>query len=825
MSGIAEAVTYTVDHTADDGLAGSLRTQITTANGAAGNTVDFAAPGLNNANVLLNSGTGAATISANMTIDATAPTNLSVTFTPATADAMFNVTGGNTLTLIGENNIAAGNVSNWIGNLSMASGATLVFNQTQSSTYGYNFLGAGSVNYLVTAGQTLTLTGASTYTGGSTITTGTVLVGANNALPTIGGVNLSNDTSLKISNSSLSTSGSISSNGGVYNLTLENAGTLTVNNPISGYEELNVNNGCTLILNSGGSLSNGIVMDDGTVTINGGTLSGDITGGDILNINTAFVAPGTVQVNTVNVNSGGTFTPGTALELGDVLNVNSGGTLLLTNNIQGFGFGGGSLNNAGTVTLAANATPTIQGNFTNSGTLNFLVTSPQQYNSLQVNGTTTINGGTLQVSVPSGSAISINGGEVFNVINSTGLLTVNQLPTVSTSSLFIDFIPRASGNTFQLVANRASYESVNTVPALDGVAGALDGLITDNDYNAVLSTIDEITDPNQYTQILEQLAPIGLNNVYVPTMGDASVLLRLDTMRNGNGISLAQGKTGYAAGDMLEDQGSYGPMVFANSTKQSSRGGLSGYNAFTGGFGILADLPILQYYRLGIGASYAGSAVKQSNNTGSNTTIGSTQGYVYGSATYGPLFLDAVLSAGSNNYHGKRNITLLGQTATSAYTGFQYGAKFKAGFTIPCYRVELTPLGTLQYMSLNTSRYTEQGAGILNQEVSSMRTNTIRAGFGGRIADRSQEEDFFPEIHALYIVDIRNPNVLITSRFVDGGGSFVSTGVLPPKSGVTLGGSITALVTDNFIVNGNYDLEAKTSFRSHSISFKFKYLF
>ncbi len=824
MSGIAEAVTYTVDHTADDGLAGSLRTQITNANGAAGNTVNFAAPGLNNSNVLLNSGTGAAAISANMTIDATAPTNLSVTFTPATAGAMFNVTAGNTLTLIGNNNIAAGNASNWLGNLSMAAGASLVFNQTQSSTYGYNFLGAGSVNYLVTAGQTLTLTGASTYTGSSMITTGTVLVAANNALPTTGGVNLGNGTALTINNSSLSTSGSILASAGTYSLTVENGATLTVNNPISGYSVLNVYYVTSnLILNNGGSLSNGIVMDDATFTINGGTFSGNIFGGNV-NVNSTFTAPGTVQTNILNVNSGATFTPGSALTLEDVLNVNAGGTLLLTNNIQNFGFGGGNLNNAGTVTLTANATPTIQGNFTNSGTLNFIVTSPQQYNSLQVNGTTTINGGALQISLPSGTTTSINGGEVFNIINSTGLLTVNQLPTVSTQSLFIDFVPRASGNTFQLVAERASYESVNQIPALDGVATGLDALITDTDYNDVLSTIDQITDPNQYTQILEQLAPIGLNNVYVPTTGDASVLLRLETMR-GSGISLAQGKTGYAAGDMLEDQGSYGPMIFGNSTKQSSRGGLSGYNAFTGGFGILADIPILQYYRFGIGASYAGSAVKQSNNTGSNTTIGSTQGYVYGSATYGPLFLDAVLSLGSNNYHGKRNITLLGQTATSAYTGFQYGAKFKAGFTIPCYQVELTPLGTLQYMSLNTSRYTEQGAGILNQEVSSMRTNTIRAGIGGRIADRSQEEDFFPEIHALYIVDIRNPNVLITSRFVDGGGSFVSTGVLPPKSGVTLGGSLTALVTNNFIVNGSYDLEAKTSFRSHSISFKFKYLF
>lgn len=799
--------------------------------------------GVPTATLVMNGGTVTGTI----TGDGTANSILSITgaFTPTVANNITNmglisIANGGTLSLIsnfvtavnstltnagtftmGGFNLAMGSGSTFNSNSNFAptgvisaNAGTYTFNVGNNSTLTVNNPITGYNLLSIAAGSTVLLTNNLVNPAGSTIT--------NAGTFTMGGFNLSmGNGSTFNSNSNFTTTGSILASAGNYTFNV-GGGTLTVNSPISGYSNLNVNGGSTVVLNSAGSLSNGITLTGSTFTINGGTFSGNIVNGggaSILNVNTAFTAPGTVAVNTLNINNGGTFTPGSAVTVASILNVNAGGTLALTNNI------GGSVNNAGTITHATNAVRTINGNFTQSGTLNILVESPLSYSQFNVTGNTILNGGAIQLNFAESNTVNFDGGEVLNVITSTGPMTANALPTVPSVSRFLAFRPRVSGNIFQLVAERVPLEIANTIPALDGIAAGLDGVVGDPDFDSVFNFIDQTTTQTEFEQLLEQLAPTGLNNLYVPTMGEASVLLRLDAMRNGNGMSLVQGKTGYSAGDMLEDQGSFGPIVFGNSTKQSSRGGLSGYNAFTGGFGIVADVPILKYYRVGIGASYAGSAVKQANNTGTNTTIGSTQGYAYGSATYGPLFLDAVLSAGINNYHGKKNITLLGQTATSAYTGFQYGAKFKTGFSIPWYQVELTPMGTLQYMNLNTSRYTEQGAGTLNQEVSSMHTNTIRAGFGGRIADRSQEEDFFPEIHALYIVDIRNPNVLITSRFIDGGGSFVSTGVLPPKSGVVVGGSITAMVTDNFMVNGSYDLEAKKSFRSHSATLKFKYLF
>jgi uncharacterized protein with beta-barrel porin domain len=102
---------------------------------------------------------------------------------------------------------------------------------------------------------------------------------------------------------------------------------------------------------------------------------------------------------------------------------------------------------------------------------------------------------------------------------------------------------------------------------------------------------------------------------------------------------------------------------------------------------------------------------------------------------------------------------------------------------------------------------------------------SLQVGMGVKITEVSQSEEFIPEIHALFINDIKSPSLTVTSQFVDGGGAFISAGPLSPKNGINIGGSVTALVSENFLLIGGYDLEAKKTFISHSASLKFKWLF
>ena len=754
-------------------------------------------------------------------------------------DGIVNTTGG---TLAIENGFTQ-TLAGVTGSGSITNAGTLKIDSAADSTFGGPMSGTG--NFIKKGTGAVELTNQSTYTGTTEILQGTLKSNAllNNALPPTNTVTVSSNAILEIVNNRAQTLQSIAGDGRV---NIDNAATLTAATIADGSfagditaagtgafvksgtntltlsgSHPNTGNlqivGGGIKMPTGGSWDGPVTIGAATLEMNGGTVTQAITGNGL-------------RTSILNITKD--FTPAVAItDIGSV-NVRSGGTLFLTKDIAG---ATGSVVNEGAITHTASETRTIPENFTQeaTGTINIGITSAGagQYSQFQVNGNTTLRGGIMNVQLLPGAQIT--NGTVFDIITSTRGIEVGAvLPTIPKASLFFGFKPVVTGNKLQLIATRSGCTCINTIPALNGIAKGIDNLAENDTFNALLGILNEQASQKAFENKLEQLAPTGLNGIHTTAAqapgGAEQILLRLDSIRTGTGGLLARAgyaSTGYAAGDVMEDRGSYGPIIFGNSIKQSMREGLSGYNAATSGFGFLGDAPILEYFRVGLGASHANSVVRQSNNTGSHITIGSTQGMAYGSATYGHLFLDAVLSAGINNYKGKRNVSFIGPTATSRYNGFQYGAKVKAGFAIPCHRIEISPMAAVQYMHLNVGQYTEQGAGTLNQHLSSMQTSTVRVNLGGRVSERSQEGTFFPEIHAFYITDVKNPQVIITSRFVEGGGSFASTSVVPPKHGVNLGASVTALISNNFTLSGGYDLEAKKSFKSHSASFKFKFLF
>lgn len=727
------------------------------------------------------------------------------------------------------------------GTGSVNNAGTLEIDSGVDSVFDGDITGSGNVAKKGTG--TFELTKQSTYTGTTEIFAGTLKSNAalGNALPATNAVTISDNATLKIADGMNQTLQSIAGDGEV---AIDNAATLTAATIADGSFAGSitatgtgnfVKNGTNTLTLSGSAPNTGALqISGGGIKIpTGGTWDGPVT----IDIAALKMDGGTVTDAITGTGLGSVleitkdFTPVTDITDMGFVNVRSGGTFFLTHDIAG---ATGSLLNEGDLTHTASATRAIPEDFTQegTGTINIGITDLTHYSQLQVNGTTTLNGGTMNVQIPANA--QINTGDVFDVINSAGGIVNNTLPTVPKASLFLGFRPVVTGNILQLVANRSGCMCINTIPPLKGIAEGVDNLREDEKFAPLIDALTTAdTSQSAFENKLEQLAPTGLNRMHVAVAEGAGAsdqaLLRLDAMRMGNGVALARTgylHTGYAAGDGGEEQGSYGPMIFGNSTKQSSVLGLSGYKATTAGFGFLGDAPVAEHFRVGLGVSYGNSVVRQANGTGSYTKIGSTQGMLYGSAHYGIAFLDAVLSAGMNNYHGKRNVVFMGPSATSRYTGFQYGAKVKTGFAIPCYQAEISPMVGLQYMHLNTGKYTEKGAdALLNQQTNAMRTSTVRASLGGRVMIKNQANTLFPEIHAFYLRDLKNPAVIITSRFVEGGGSFQSTTIIPPKNGMNVGTSMTALLSDCFALSGGYDLEAKKSFKSHSVSLKFKFLF
>lgn len=661
---------------------------------------------------------------------------------------------------------------------------------------------------------------------------GTATIAA--TLTNAGTLDLSGSSLLMAGNSTLSTTGTVLASGPIslvggsgYSINVNNGGVLTVTDAISGYTSLAVATGGTVNLNPDGSLSNSIGLTNGTLNLNGGTLTGNITGAGIVNVNNDFTPPGTITASTININNGGSLDATNGVTATN-WNVNSGGSLFANSNIVGNLF----LNSGGSFSPIADDVTQVSGNYSQAGILNIPIIDTFQYSQVQVLGNTTLNGGNVQVSLPNGG-INIANNDVFDIVTSTGPITLKTLPTVTAPpSLTLQFKSQVVGNNLQLVAIRTPLSLANVNPAYTGVAGALDKAVDSGNIGGlgpILKVLEAQATQAGLQQVLSELVtdeslnggPIfaSLQSIRLPL---EEVFRRTQLLRAG----IDNFKTGYSAGEMSDGKSSYGPMVFGNTMKQNAKNGVSGYTAVTGGFGLLGDTPVNEYFRVGIAGSYAGSTVRRNDITGNTTSIMSLQGFLYGTAEYGPLFADGALSIGTNLYRGKRNILQLNETAAANYRASQYGGKIRGGFSIQLGdSFEASPIASMQYLHLNRGSYTETGAPSANLRVSSRQLSALQVGLGGRIADVTNPDEFLPEIHVFYTHDVKIPFLQVTSQFVDGGGAFVSNGPLPPRSGVNAGFSITALMVEGFLLTAGYDLEAKKGFTSNSASIKFRWLF
>ncbi len=487
-------------------------------------------------------------------------------------------------------------------------------------------MGGGSLTQQGIGAATLTLSGANTFTGKTAIKNGEILLLGGSL---VGRVTIANGATLGVNGGSIAgtvtgdgTTGSTLLVSGNYtpSITISNVGTMnitggtfTVAKAITGASSIAIGAGSALTLNSGGSLT------------------GNISGTGTLTLNTNFMPPGTFSTGTLNVNNNATFTMNNPITVTNQLNVNNGGKFNFYDDISG----GGIVTNAGTITVLED--PTITGNFVqnNTGILNIQLQDYQHFSQIVVTGTTILNGGTINISLPNGSG-GILDGEVFNVITSNGGVTNNALPTlVYPSSFLLSFTESVIGNNLAIKAVRVLLSTIDPNPEWANLANLLDQLRTvpNSPLTDIFSILDAEVTKTGVDNILSALAPLDVadEGVLMTTFNQAKLPYnvigsRLDNYRTGTAYAVASNggvysKSGYAAGDMLDGYASYGPMLFGNSIHQKSRNNIIGYSSFTRGFGIMADAPIGQFYRVGAAIGYANSAIKQQDNTGNTTNV------------------------------------------------------------------------------------------------------------------------------------------------------------------------------------------------------------
>ncbi len=591
----------------------------------------------------------------------------------------------------------------------------------------------------------------------------------------------------------------------------------------------------TNLANSGTMIFNGVAGNQTTIYANpfantGGLVIGPhVTMAGVLNLNAGSNVTGDIVagVGGLQINVNGNFaTAGTIVA--DQIAINNSGTLAVNNALTA------PVTNAGI--LALSDAQTITGTYMQTPNGIFQTTLNKvgigNFGSLTIAGAATLQG-KIEVLSPKNEVDILSGN--YTIISSGGILTDNTV-LVAPSSLVLSITKTANANNLILTAIRTPYVQMLKEPPTApyyNVANTLEQFRNSGetaDVRKLLLAVDSLPTVAALQNALVELAPTTnggslMGGLIAQNLALEKIADRLDADRAGVDLY----KSGYSAGDMAEGRGSYGPMVFANTSRQQKQGGIQGYTAFTGGFGFLGDVPLTETVKIGAAISYADTHVKSNNlmNVAHNTTfINSLQGAFYSSLDYSPFFIDSMVSVTGNRYKNKRQITATQQTATGNFNGFQYTGKARGGFVLLRVNgIEAAPLASIQYTQLKQNSYIEKGASGANLAINAQSSNLTQLGLGLRISDTTDADEFYPEIHAMVLNDLKSPNFQTAARFTEGGPSFITPGVQGAKRAVNMGASLTMLMAEDFLVTGGYDLESKKAFTSHSASLKFRWTF
>lgn len=373
-----------------------------------------------------------------------------------TAPIISNTPNSGTINV--QSSFTTGNIINGVPNI-FINGAGTVFTVMNAITGATTFaVGANASTVINSGGSVINSSNFSIASGATTqvnaggaislISSGTLNINGG-TLNMNGGSLVGNVNGNSIASSLLSVTGSYSTDGSITNVPTISltGGNMSINNSITGFNNFNVDSTSTATVNSG-TIAGTNFNNNGTVTLAGGNMTLSNPSG-FLDNGTLTLAGGilnnpiiSTNVNSIlNINS--SFVP--SHNITNVGTINNNATTLVNAGISITGFS--NFTNAGSLTLYGTITGTGASTFTDTGTLTLQSGSTLTTNSLVVNGTLNLNGGTFNAILSSTNPNSIlnvnanystnqNINSIGNIFVNNGTLTVNN--TISGFSRFVD---------------------------------------------------------------------------------------------------------------------------------------------------------------------------------------------------------------------------------------------------------------------------------------------------------------------------------------------------------------------------------------------------
>jgi fibronectin-binding autotransporter adhesin len=779
-------------------------------------------------------------------------------------DGVNSLAPGGALTVNGGSFDLAGH-SQTVGSLSGAggaialTGATLTVNQNPDSSFAGVISGGGSLSK--SGAGTLSLTGASGYTGATTVSEGRLELGSGGSLAATTAL-IVNGGSFDIENGTGQTIGSLSGTGGAVtlgdgSLTVNQSATTSFAGSIGGTGGLSKSGAGILALTGASSYTGDTTVSAGTLTLG--------AGGSLASTTALIVDGGAFGLEnggqTVSALSGA----GGAVTLGNgTLTVNQSITTSFLGDISG----SGGLSKTGTGTLILDGVNDYTGlTSVNNGTLEI---GDAGHTTASLAGPVTIGAdGTLAGHGTIGGDVANSDGGALSPGGSIGTLTLggnySQGPT---SSLLIEVSPTAASQLHVLgnasldgtlalvyepgVYSDASYDVLKAA-SLSGTFASVTGTAPTGFTQSVTYSPTDVT--------LDLASGSGPPVIVAPTndtiftalstaallaaqQANGALLTHMGELHLGTGspkvqtalASTAPTQVAFAGtADQLADLlpeipqavGQMGGWFKAIGSFASLDGSITtpGFDTQAGGFLAGFDKAVSSNLTVGIAAGYLHTNLSEAG--GASGSIDTPRLAVYGTYTLGNFAVDATAGYAYDFIDSSRPFASLGQTASSSYNGQEANAALQVSTRANFAGITFMPAAGLAFVHVAQTGVSESGAPGFNLNVNGNGANSLRP-FIGLTAAKSYTTDggtvITPEADIAYSYETLNTTP--PSLVQVGGGSFTVPGLMPSRSQLTLGGGVTAQLTDTLAFEAAYHITPPTgNLLSQTISLGLDYRF
>lgn len=318
----------------------------------------------------------------------------------------------------------------------------------------------------------------------------------------------------------------------------------------------------------------------------------------------------------------------------------------------------------------------------------------------------------------------------------------------------------------------------------------------------------------QLLELASQLTPDASGGTFRTHIGNQNLLAGSLQQR---GSLLRQGMS---SGDGLSETGAWVTLLDSDAD-QSSRGGVSGYDADSQGILVGADGKLNEQTTLGLAYSYLDSDI---HGASSKTESDAHSLSLYGSWEHQAWFVDGNLSLGLADNDSTRHVA--GTRAEGNYDSQLYGAALIGGYRYPLQQnLELEARLGARYNRIDSDSYREHGSSAA-LAVDDQRFEAGELGAGIRLAGLLPlgEGQLKPQLTLMAWHDLIADQGSQNSSFLVGGSPFITNGSEPTRDSyeARLGvdyelGAVT--------LGLGYDYLGKADFSSDTLSAKLRYDF